>query len=177
MVKLIFTPFISFLLTTSSGQLKPKGTFIGLERMAGYNDPAKPRYKWYHLSELTFRGDSVFLEQSPVSIYKSDTSFSASDGGFYSYSGTLENYKGKTVASLTLISCDYCPMQMVRFTPPKIVDDNDTTTATEADTTSNADKSKEIENPKVKYKTLFIEKASNSTMILVNRNIYRCKKK
>jgi hypothetical protein len=177
MVKLVFTTFIIFLLTAAYGQIKPKGTFIGLERIKGYSDRARSRYKWYHLSELTFRADSVFLEQSPVSIYKSDTSFSASDGGFYSYSGTLANNKGKTVASLTLISCDYCPMQMVRFKPLKIIDDYDTTTAIGVDTTSNVGEPKEIENPKVKYKSLFIEKAINSSMILVDGNIYRRQRK
>ncbi len=108
-------------------------------------------------SGLIFKGDSVFLEQSPVAIYKRDTIFSASDGGFYSYAQELQKYKGKTIASLTLVKCDYCPMQIVRFTPPKIIKDSDTTTVTEIDTTSIVDEPQEIENPKLKYKTLFIE--------------------
>ncbi len=103
--------------------------------------------------------------------------FSASDGGFYSYVGILQNYKDKTIAALTLTNCDYCSTQVVRFTPPKTIDDNDAATSIEADTLSNTVEPKEIENPKVKYKTLFIEMTGDSNVILVNRNIYQRKKK
>ncbi|MCO5239285.1 MAG: hypothetical protein M9904_04460 [Chitinophagaceae bacterium] len=173
MAKLILTIFISFILTQAFGQFKPKGTFVGLIPMQGYGDPAKPRYKWYHLSELTFKGDSVFLEQSPVAIFKKDTIFSASDGGFYSYRGTLETYKGKTVASLTLTNCDYCPMQMVRFTPPKIVNDLDTSAVTTTDTSTVNEEPKEIENPRLKYKIYFFEKTKSDREILVNKIAFR----
>ncbi len=91
-------------MTLSYGQFKPKGTFVGVLPMKTYSDSAKPLYKWYHLSELTFKSDSVYLEQSPIAIYKKDTVFSASDGGFYYYAGTIKNYKGQTFADLTLIS-------------------------------------------------------------------------
>ncbi len=66
---------------------------------------------------------------------------------------------------------------MVRFTPPKIMDDNDTTTALGGETTLSGDEPKEIENPKVKYKSMFIEQIKTSTMILVNKSIYRRKRK
>jgi hypothetical protein len=177
MAKLILTIFSILWLTHSFGQIKPKGDFIGLLPMKDYGDPAKPKYKWYHLSELTFKGDSIFLEQSPVAIFNRDTVFSASDGGFYTYRGILKNYKGNTIASLTLHDCDYCPMQMVRFTPPKIIDDYDTSTVTTSDTTIIADEPKEIENPKLKYKTLLIEKTKSGNEIFVNRNLFRRRKK
>lgn len=173
MEKLILTVFISFILTQAFGQFKPKGTFIGLIPIMGYVDPDKPQYKWYHLSELTFKGDSVFLEQSPIAIFKKDTIFSASDGGFYSYRGTLETYKGKTVASLTLINCDYCPMQMLRFTPPKIVNDLDTSTVATTDTSTVKEEPTEIEDPKLKYKTYFLEKAKSDKAIIVNKIAFR----
>lgn len=175
MAKLILTIFISFILTQAFGQFKPKGTFIGLIPMKGYGDPAKPQYKWYHLSELTFKGDSVFLEQSPVAIFKKDTVFSASDGGFYSYRGTFETYKGKTAASLTLINCDYCPMQMLQFTPPKIINDIDTSTVATTDT-STVNEPKQIENSRLKYKTYFLEKAKSDREILVNKIAFRRRK-
>ena len=177
MVKYFLTVLITFQFLAAFGQIKPKGTFIGLERMKNYRDAKKPEYTWYHLSKLTFKGDSVFLEQSPVAIYKNDTSFSASDGGFYSYSGKIQNYKGKAVASLRLLSCDYCPMQMVRFTPPKIFDDYDTSTATDVETIAIPEEPKEIEIQKVKNKTMSIEKTKSSNTILVDRNIYRRKNK
>jgi len=173
MAKLILTIFISFILTKTFGQLKPKGIFIGLIPMKDYGDPAKPQYKWYHLSELTFKGDSVFLEQSPIAISNKDTIFSASDGGFYSYRGTLEIYKGKSVASLILTNCDYCPMQMVRFTPPKIVNDLDTSTVALVDSLTVNEEPKEIENPRLKYKTFFLEKGKTDKQILVNKIVFR----
>jgi len=54
------------------------------------------------------KGDSVYLDQSPISIYKTDTSFSASDGGFYHYSGTLISSDTTIEISLKETSCDYC---------------------------------------------------------------------
>lgn len=160
-------------MTQAFGQFKPKGAFVGLEEMKGYAGSAKTNYKWYHLSRITFKGDSVFLEQSPVAIYRRDTIFSASDGGFYSYAGTLKEYKGKTVADLVLISCDYCNSQMVRFTPPAIIDDNDTTQAAAVDTASIAEEPKVVENIQLKYKTLFLDKTRSGNTILVNKAVYR----
>ena len=141
--------------------------------MKGYGDLAKPQYKWYHLSELTFKGDSVFLEQSPVAIFKKDTIFSASDGGFYSYRGTLETYKAKIIASLALANCDYCPFQVVRFTPPKIINDVDTSSVATTDTTIAREEPKQIENSGLKYKTYILEKTKSDREILVNKIIFK----
>lgn len=175
MAKYVLMIFAMILMTQVFGQFKPKGTYIGVEEMKGYSDPAKAKYKWYHLSEITIKDDSIYLEQSPVAIYKKDTIFSASDGGFYSYAGTLKELKGKTVAALTLISCNYCHLQMVRFTPPKIIDDNDTTQNAEMDTTSIVEEPKAIENMKLKYKTLFLQKANNNNTLFVNKVVYKRK--
>ena len=177
MIKLILTLFIFSFSINAFGQLKAKGTFIGLIPIEGYGDPANPQYKWYHLSELTIRGDSVFLEQSPVTFFKKDTIFSASDGGFYYYRGTLETYKGKTVALMTLTNCDYCPKQMVRFTPPKIINDLDTSSVATTDTAIISEEPKEIENPILEYKTYFLEKAKSGREILVNKIVFKRRKK
>lgn len=176
MAKVILTLFICFFLTQAFGQIKPKGTFIGLMPIKDYGDPAKPKYKWYHLSQMTFHGDSVFLEQSPVAIFKNDTIFSASDGGFYSYRGTIKTYKGKTVASLILSNCDYCPMQVVGFTPPKIINDLDTSSVATTNTTIISEELKLIEKPRLKYKTYFLETAKSDREILVNKIIFRRQK-
>ena len=177
MARFILTLCITIFLTQAFGQIKPKGSFVGLEEMKNFSDPAKPNYKWYHLSVINFKNDSVFLGQSPIAIYKKDTIFSVSDGGFYSYSGTLQKYKGKTIADLTLISCDYCPMQIIRFRPPKIINDNDTTVSTIVDTATHTEQPEKIENPRVKYKILLIDATNNSRMLLVDKNIYRRQKK
>ncbi len=87
---------------------KLNGLYVGLEEMGALIDPSKPKWKWYHLSYLKIKGDSVFLDQSPISIYKTDTSFSASDGGFYYYSGTLISSDTTVEINLKETSCDYC---------------------------------------------------------------------
>ena len=171
MTKLILTIFTSIIFTQAQAQFKLKGNFVGLELMNNYDDPANPNYRWYHLSRLTFNGDSVFLEQSPVAIYKKDTIFSASDGGFYSYRGVVTNFQGKTIATLTLIHCDYCPMRTVKFTAPKNI--VDTANATNADTILNVNELEKIEPAASKYKTLVIEATEKENAILVDGNVYR----
>jgi len=185
MKKFILTIYGSLFLLSVFGQFKPKGTFIGLEQIKGwkdslgnektYYDPVNPTHKWYHLSVLSFQGDSVFLEQSPVAIYKSDTIFSASDGGFYSYAGTIEKYQGKTFADLRLKSCDYCPNQYVKFRPPKLVKDEDTTQSNTNDTTT-LDEPQVFENYNIKFKIMIIEKTKNIDIIKVNKDLYRRQK-
>lgn len=64
-------------------------------------------------------------------------------------------------------------MQMARFTPPKIIDDNNTTLATKMDSASKMAGPKMIENLKLKYKILFLDKTKNSNTILVNKAVYR----
>lgn len=113
------------LIVTSFRYGIPTKTFVGLEEMCSsydgkkdcYTDPSKPKYKWYRLSKLTFRGDSVFLEQSPVAIYKKDTLHSASDGGFYYYKGTYEEKADSIVINLRFHRCDYCPQPVGPIKP------------------------------------------------------------
>ena len=176
MKKITLTYFTTFLFAISFGQFKPQGTFIGLEKIKKYVDAANPKRIWYHLSVLTFKGDSAFLEQSPVAIYKTDTIFSASDGGFYSYSGTIEKYQGKIFADLKLKSCDYCPNKFIKFTPPKIVTDEDTT-KTSLNDTSTITEPQEFENTSITLKIMILEKTKSIDAILVNKNIYRRQKK
>jgi hypothetical protein len=94
------------------------GMYVGLEEMCWtdstgkkdcYSDPARPKRKWYHLGYLKIKGDSAFLDQNPVNIgIKKDTLWSASDGAFYYYSGTVQ--KSDTTISINLkeLFCDYC---------------------------------------------------------------------
>jgi hypothetical protein len=177
MAKFILTLIVSFGLTNTFGQIKPKGTFIGLVPIKNFSDPAKPEFKWYHLSELTFKGDSIYLKQSPIAVHKNDTIFSASDGGFYYYAGKIQLFKGQTVADLTLTSCDYCPNQFIKFIPPKLVRDVDSSQATTVDTTTTFKGLDMIENTSIKYKTLFVEGTRNKDDILVDRIVYRRQKR
>lgn len=177
MTKFILTILTCFCFTLSFGQFKPKGTFIGLVPMKGYGDPAKPQYKWYHLSELTCKDDSVFLEQSPVAIFRKDTIFSASDGGFYSYAGTIRTFKGSTFTDMNLITCDYCPNQFIKFIPPKLVTDIDTTQTSSSDTTVTIAEPWMIENASIKHKSLLLEKTKSPNTLLLDGIVYTRKKK
>lgn len=177
MTKFILTILIVFSLTDTFGQIKPKGTFVGLVPIKDLGDSAKPQYKWYHLSELTFKGDSIYFEQSPIAIHKNDTVFSASDGGFYYYAGTIQIFKGQTVADLTLTTCDYCPNQFIKFIPPKLVRNSDSSQATTNDTATTVKGLNMIENTTIKYKTLLLEATKSKDVILVDRIVYRRQKR
>lgn len=66
--------------------------------------------KWFHVNQLTIIGDSVYMSSSPIYINKNkDTVHSASDGGFYSYEGTIKKTNSKRFTiELLQKSCDYC---------------------------------------------------------------------
>jgi len=97
--------------------------YIGFQEICWTNDrgkkecfpyyPKRPKRKWYHETIIAFSGDSVFVKQSPVSISKKDTLYSASDGGFYYYIGTVvKNNENVVIINLTETYCDYCGILM-----------------------------------------------------------------
>jgi hypothetical protein len=99
------------------GQSNLDGTYIGLDpicwalkngRIECYSDPATPERKWYHLTYLKIKGNSVFADQDPVNIYKRDTVYSSSDGAFYYYRGTIDRTGSSATIKMQLIYCDYC---------------------------------------------------------------------
>ena len=88
-----------------------------------YPDAHHKKWKMYHLTEIKIQGDSVFADQSPVSIYKKDTSFSASDGAFYYYHGHMKQNDSIVNIQLKLIFCDYCGIPgptITAFWPPSV---------------------------------------------------------
>jgi len=123
-----FLTFTSFNLIY--GQDSLNGLYVGVEQKYWtekngkkiiWKDDERPKHIWYSLSSLKLKGDSVFLDQSPVSIYKTDTVFSASDGGFFYYSGTFTK-KGPSISiNLTEISCDYCGQLMKKDSTGKMI--------------------------------------------------------
>lgn len=117
--KQAYLPFILlFIHTLSFGQSHINKTFIGTEKICISNnqndschniDNKRPKWKWYNFNILTIKGDSVTLYQKPVRIYKKDTLFSASDGAFYNYKGTLKKLTDTTfLIMLTETCCNYC---------------------------------------------------------------------
>ena len=99
------------------GQKIPEGIYKGFEKIC-FSSTAKEhcinyvksdkKTKWYHLNLLKIKGDSVFLDQLPLSVRKIDTIYSASDGGFYFWKGTYSFKNDILVIDLTEICCDYC---------------------------------------------------------------------
>ena len=85
----------------------PTGMYVGLDEMKGF--PAeKPGDKWYHENIVYIRPDSLFLEGNPVVVHRNgDKGYSASDGGFYSYSGRIDTAGGRLAAQLRMFSHDY----------------------------------------------------------------------
>ncbi|OGX82203.1 hypothetical protein [Hymenobacter coccineus] len=81
--------------------------YVGLAEMKGY--PAEnPGDKWYHENIVYIRPDSLFLEGNPVVVHRNgDKGYSASDGGFYSYSGRIDTAGGGLTAQLRMFSHDY----------------------------------------------------------------------
>lgn len=97
-------------------------TYVGLEELGCYTnskgekecyiDSSIPNYKWFRLSTIRLQKDSVFLDQSPVAIFNSDTIYSVSDGGFYYYKGKYEDLKDSLILRLAIDHCDYCPVPL-----------------------------------------------------------------
>lgn len=79
---------------------------IGKDSCVNYLDEI-PNQKWFHENVLKIRNDSVFLDKNPISKEGGKTVYSASDGGFYYYSGTVKRTKSKTIIELTELYCDY----------------------------------------------------------------------
>ncbi len=69
---------------------------------------------WFHLTHIKFIGDSVFLDQNPITIHRTtgDTMYSASDGGFNYYYGTYEQKGLRFVLHCKQLFCDYCAIQV-----------------------------------------------------------------
>lgn len=87
-------------------------TLIGFEAIKVAIDPKRPQYKRFYKTKITFKKDSVFIQKSPISVYKKDTSYSASDGGFYSYKGIWNDTNGKIEVNVIETNCNYCPASM-----------------------------------------------------------------
>lgn len=68
-------------------------------------------------------------------------------------------------------------MKTVNFTTPKIINDTKTAHKALADTNPDINETKQIENQTLKYKILFLQQTNDSSIILVNKHIYKQKKK
>lgn len=167
------------LLYTCQGftQEKPQGIYAGLEKKyksdsigSGTDTYTPKKYQWFNLSYISFRGDSVFLEQIPVYVYKRDTIFSASEDGVFSYSGILSIDGATLKAELELNDCDTCPMRMINFTPAKgaAEDAESLPVNTDEDLIR-----KEESKARNRFKHLTIKKVPKSKNLIINGSTYR----
>lgn len=86
--------------------------YIGYVPIKSLIDESQPQYKWYHETTITIVGDTVSIRQVPLSIYKNDTLYSSSDGGFYNYEGSVNKKKNGYEIFLQQKSCDYCAVEV-----------------------------------------------------------------
>lgn len=93
------------------------GLYLGYEEMCYvdstgkkecYGDPANKAQKWFHKSYLKIRSDSAFMDQDPIAVSKQDTAYSASDGAFYYYKGTVTEQGDSIIIKFNNKICDYC---------------------------------------------------------------------
>jgi hypothetical protein len=68
--------------------------------------------KWYHENLLLIDKDSLFIYKVPVRIIGNKKVYSASDGAFYYYFGTIRQTDSGTIVSLTMNNCDYCGVRV-----------------------------------------------------------------
>lgn len=106
------TPFLILSIFTASlssvvhGQSIPNGLYIGDEFMPEYSKATHE--KWYNSNTLKITGSQAHLNTSPYSIDKNgEKLWSASDGGFLYYSGTVEKKNGDVSLEMELYRSDY----------------------------------------------------------------------
>jgi hypothetical protein len=102
---------------TYENPINISGLYIGLEEICWtdssggktcWTDSEHLNYKWYYRSKLKIKGDSAFLDQSPISVSFGDTLTGVSDPGFYYYKGTYSIKDSLLNINLTETYCDYC---------------------------------------------------------------------
>jgi len=82
-----------------------------------------PDEKWFYNVAVRINDTLITIEKSPVFFdNKGQISYSASDGGFLSYSGKLVKCGDYYIANTKLFECDYTGLSPWQK-PPKIVKD------------------------------------------------------
>jgi len=84
----------------------PADAYLALEPNPSMQGEAGER--WYYQDVLLIRGEELRLERSPVSCKDGEMAWSASDGGFPRYVGTLSGSGANASARMTLTDCEYC---------------------------------------------------------------------
>ena len=83
-----------------------------------YGIDSFPKEKWYHEVNVTIKGNEITIDKSPVWFKDSLKSYSASDGGFITYSGKLTKVGEAYYVQAKMINYDYIGLSF--FDRPKI---------------------------------------------------------
>jgi hypothetical protein len=90
---------------------------VGLESMESIT-PEDKNIKWFHENHLVIKNGLVSLSKSPICIKNGQKWYSASDGGFYIYSGKLKKERKEYYIEIKLKQADYVARR-IRFNPEK----------------------------------------------------------
>lgn len=75
--------------------------------------PYDPKAKWFHENTLTIDGDKAVLQKNPRWRKNGKTWKSASDGGFYTYRGTIKQIDASHwTLTLSLTDSDYAAVEV-----------------------------------------------------------------
>jgi hypothetical protein len=114
---LLASTISAFAANPAQTRLFTDGTYLGMEPMVNLS-PDEPKARWFHENTLVIRGDTVTLNKSPVWFKDGEKFFSASDGGFYTYRGTLSFVDGQWRVTLLLTDSDYVGVRVNRNRKP-----------------------------------------------------------
>jgi hypothetical protein len=93
------------------------GTYVGMEPMHNIS-PDEPKARWFHENTLKISGDAVILNKSPVWFKNAKKFYSASDGGFYGYRGSVSFADGHWHMDLLLTESDYVAVRIDKDRKP-----------------------------------------------------------
>jgi hypothetical protein len=110
------------------------GTYVALElinfkadtsgTVSFYGYENFPDEVWFHEVKMVIRGRKIHIQKSPVHFDSMEFKrYSASDGGFLTYNGTITKVKDIYIARTKLVAHDYIGFSL--FTPPKIIIDQE----------------------------------------------------
>lgn len=116
-MKIIITILLIVLTSFRLFSQVESGSYKGLERMCWTNNKGKvhcydaPR-KWFYENSLFIDKDTFFIYKVPVEVVGNKKIYSASDGGFYYYYGTIKQTDTGSILNLVMHNCDYCGREM-----------------------------------------------------------------
>lgn len=96
-----------------------EGVYIGWEKISDISPHDKSEV-WYHEHELVVKNDKVIIKASPIAIKNGQLTYSASDGGFYTYEGKIHYKNNDPIIKIKIVNCDYCPVPVAGKWPEKV---------------------------------------------------------